>query len=156
LRVIGQRSAQRGLHGLLVDLDREVARGRREGDATTREVRGADRSLARTARALLAERLRAGARDHAATLRGARPLARGVHLGAHGLVDEVRLDLGGEDGLIEGDLLLGSAEHVCLRRSHYDISLISTTPFFGPGIAPLTSRRLRSASTEWTVRPTCV
>ena len=35
-------------------------------------------------------------------------------------------------------------------------SLISTRPFFGPGTAPLTSSRFRSASTSWTTRPTCV
>src|SRR4029077_14726345 len=73
------------------------------------------------------------------------------------LVDEVRLDLRREDRLVERDLLLGSTENRCLRRGHYyDSSLISTTPFFGPGIAPLTSRRFLSGSTEWTVRPTCV
>ena len=46
------------------------------------------------------------------------PCRRGVQLGPHRLVDEMRLDLGGEDGLVERDLLLRATEHGCLRRGH--------------------------------------
>src|SRR5439155_1142379 len=63
--------------------------------------------------------------------------------------------LGAEDRLVERDVLLLRAQHGCLGSGHV-ISLISTMPFFGPGTAPLTSSRLRSASTEWIERPTCV
>src|SRR5580765_8521379 len=134
----------------------EVARSRRKRDAAARELGRADRALARAAGALLAPRLRAPTGHEPAALRGTRALAVRVQLGAHGLVHEVRLDLRAEDGLLEGDLLGRAAEHGRLRSRHLPSSLTSTSPFFGPGTAPLTSRRLRSASTEWTVSPTCV
>ena len=106
--------------------------------------------------ALLAPRLRAAAGDEAAALRAARARAVRVQLGAHGLVHEVRLHLGAEDGLLERDVLArrAAAEHRCLRaRPSASASRISTMPFFGPGTAPLTSSRLRSASTSCTTRP---
>ena len=109
---------KRGASGLLVHLDREVARRGREGDAAARELRRADRALAGTPGSLLAPRLRAAARDEAAALRGPRALPARVQLRAHGLVHEVRLDLGGEDGLVERDLLLRAAEQGCLRSGH--------------------------------------
>src|SRR5215471_16661194 len=103
--VIAERGTQRGARSLLVDLDREVARRRRERDATARELRRADRALAGTPGSLLAPRLRAAAGDEPAALRRARALAARIQLGAHGLVHEVRPDLGCEDGLVERDLL---------------------------------------------------
>src|SRR5581483_12102646 len=59
LRVVAQGGAQRGAQRLLVHLDREVARGRREGHAAAGELRRTDRPLTRAAGALLAPRLRA-------------------------------------------------------------------------------------------------
>src|SRR5207342_3223581 len=81
-----------------------------------------------------------------------------VHLCAHGLVYEMGLELDPEDRLVERDVLGAlRAEHGCCRSSHYfDSTLTSMRPFFGPGTAPLISSRLRSVSTAWTVRPTCV
>ena len=81
------------------------AHRRREGDAAAGELRRADRAGARAAGALLAPRLRAAARDEPARLRAARSGAVGVQLRAHGLVHEVRLDLGAEDRLLELDVL---------------------------------------------------
>src|SRR5437763_6083075 len=156
-RVIAQRRAQRSASGFLVHLQREVARHRREGDASAGELRRADRALAGATGALLAPRLRASAGDEATAFRCPRALAARVELGADGLVHEMRLDLVAEDGLVERDLLLRAAQQGCLQRSHYLMSSrISTRPFFGPGTAPLTRRRFRSASTEWTVSPTWV
>src|SRR5262249_58516968 len=112
-------------------------------------------AVAGAAGSLLAPRLRAAAGDEAAALRGARALTARVQLGAHRLVHEVRLDVGAEDGLVERDLLLRVAEHGCLESSHQRMSSrISTSPFFGPGTAPLTRRRVRSTSTECTVMRT--
>src|SRR5581483_4241296 len=157
LHVVAQRCAQSGTRGLLVHLDREVARARREHDAAARELRGADRARAGAARALLTPRLRAAAGDEPAALRRARALTARVHLRADDLVHEMRLHLGAEDRRLERDLLRGlAAEQRCLRRGHYfDISLISTMPFFGPGTAPLTSKRFRSAPIESGLRMLC-
>src|SRR5436305_3947363 len=155
--MVAERGAQRGAGGLLVHLEREVARRGREGDAAARDLRRADRSLAGTSRSLLAPRLRAAAGDEPAALRCPRALAASIQLRAHGLVHEVRLDVGAEDGLVERDLLLRASEERCLRSCHQRASSrISTSPFFGPGTAPLTSRRFRSGSTEWMVSPTWV
>ena len=52
---------------------------------------------------------------------GTRSAAGGVQLGAHGLVDDVRLQLGGEHGFLERDvlgLLAGRVEQGCFRRGH--------------------------------------
>src|SRR5438105_8971563 len=100
--MVAQGRPKGGLHGFAIHLDTEVARRRGERDAAALELRGADRALTRTAGALLAPRLAAAARDEAAALRRARPLAVVVQLGAHGLVHEMRLQLGAEDGLLEG------------------------------------------------------
>ena len=94
LGVARERRAQRGLRSLAVDLLDERARHLREGVAAARELRRADRALARAAGALLAPRLRAAAGDEPAALRRERARALRVQLGAHGLVHEVRLDLG--------------------------------------------------------------
>ena len=82
---------------------------------------GADGAGAGAAGALLAPRLRAAAGDEAAALRRERAGALGVLLGAHRLVDEVRLDLAAEDRLVERDVLRLAAlgvEHGCLRGGH--------------------------------------
>src|SRR5205085_8165283 len=93
--------------------------------------------------------------DEPAALRRERPRAQRVQLRAHGLVHEVRLDLGGEDRLVERDVLRALAVAVQKRRSgHYPRT--STMPFLGPGTAPFTSSRLFSASMSCTVRPSCV
>src|SRR6266487_4364858 len=117
LRVRGERAAQRGLAALAVHLRREVAVVRRERHAAARPVRSAGRAGAGAAGALLAPRLRAAARDQAAALAAAGRRARIVQLGAHGLVDEVRLHLGAEDALLERDALRGT-ENLSLRRGH--------------------------------------
>src|SRR6185295_421049 len=103
-----------------------------ERDTAAGELRRADRALACAAGALLAPRLRTTARDEPAALCRARALTLRVLLCAHGLVHEVRLDLGAEDRLVERDVLLRAAEKRCLGGCHYDISRISTIPFFGP------------------------
>src|SRR5262245_2692823 len=155
--MVAERGAQRRAEGLLVHLEREVARRGRKCNAAARELRRADRALAGAPRALLAPWLRAAAGDEAAALRRACALPARVQLGPDRLVDEMRPDLGGEDGLVERDLLLRASENRCLRCGHYlTSSRISTRPFFGPGTAPLTSKRFRSGSMEWTVSPTCV
>src|SRR5262249_15368310 len=128
LRVVAERGAQRGAEGFLVHLEREVARSGREGDAAARELRRADRALAGAPCALLAPRLRAAAGDEAATLGRARSLPARVQLCPDSLVDEMRPDLGGEDSLVERDLLLRASENRCLRRGHQRTSsLISTS-----------------------------
>src|SRR5262249_50256028 len=120
-------------------------------------VGGAARARAGAAGALLAPGLRASAGDEPAAFRGAGTAPARVQLCTHGLVDDVRLHVGREHRLFEGDVLLGgSAEQRRLGRGHYASSRTSTNPFFGPGTAPLTNRRLRSASTSWTTRPTWV
>src|SRR5205814_7690715 len=93
---------------LAVHLRREVAVVRRERHAAARPVRSAGRAGAGAAGALLAPRLRAAARDQAAALAAAGRRARVVQLGAHRLVDEVRLHLGAEDALLERDALRGT------------------------------------------------
>ena len=72
-------------------------------------------------------------------------------------MDEVRLDLGGEDRRLERDVLR-------LRRPWRRARVPSEQPsaahldeaVLGPGTEPLTSSRFRSASTLWTVRPSWV
>src|SRR5438874_4386148 len=151
-----QSRPQSGFGDFLVDLLLEAAGHLREGVAAALELRRANRAGACAAGALLAPRLRAAAGDHPAALRLRRAGASGVRLRAHGLVDEVRLHLGGEDRLVQGVLLLGAlrAQHRCLRSCHQPRT--STSPSFGPGTEPLTSSRFFSASTSCTWRPTCV
>src|SRR5205814_3469941 len=154
---VTSQSGPKGCFGnLAIDLLLEAAGHLGEGVAAALELRRADRAGACAAGALLAPRLRAAAGDHPAALRLRRAGAAGVRLGAHGLVDEMRLHLGGEDRLVEGVLLLGAlhAEHRCLRSCHQPRT--STSPSFGPGTEPLTSRRLFSGSTSCTCRPVCV
>src|SRR4051812_2523223 len=122
LHVRGQRAAQRGAVGLLVDLHVEAARRGRKHDATARELGGADGARAGTAGALLAPRLAAAARHHAAALGRAGAGALRVELGAHCLVDEVRLHLGAEDRLGERYVLLG-AQRRCFRGGHLALLL---------------------------------
>src|SRR5262249_11862802 len=110
LGVIAQRGAERGARSLAAHLEREVAGGRREGWRAARAPRGADRALAGAPSALLAPGLRAAAGHEATALRSTRSLPARVQLRSHRFVHEVRLDLGGEDGLVERDLLLGAAE----------------------------------------------
>jgi hypothetical protein len=93
----------------------------------------------RAARSLLPPRLCAAAGDEATGLRGMRAGAARVQLGAHGLVDEMRLDLDGEDGGLEREVLrllavesstgaLGAATALVL--SHFDDAVL------GPGWRP--------------------
>src|SRR5207249_10233094 len=142
---------------LAINLDLEVARRRWERHAAAGPMRGARRARAGAAGAFLAPRLRPPSGDEPAAFRCTRPLAGGVHLRAHGLVHHVRLQLGGEDGFLERHvlgLLAGGVEKRCFRRGHQWIaSRTSTKPFFGPGTAPLTSRRFSSGRTSWTTRP---
>src|SRR3954467_3760558 len=101
--------------------------------------------------------LGAGAGAEAAALCRGGPGALSVVLGAHGLVHEGGLDLCAEDRVVERDvlrLLARRVEQRCLGSCHQPRT--STIPFFGPGMAPFTSSRLRSASTSCTVRPSCV
>ena len=159
-RVVGERGAHRRPVRLAVHLDHEAPRLGCERDAAAGELRRADRAGPRPTRAFLPPRLPATTGDHAAALGGlgAGPLS--VQLGAHGLVHEMRLDLGAEHGLVEREVASGVAlgvEHRCARLgAHLLSSRISTNAFFGPGTAPFTSSRLFSASTLWTVRPTWV
>src|SRR5207253_1490076 len=104
-RMAREGGAECRLLRLAVHLLDERPRHLREGVTARSELRRADRALAGAAGALLAPRLRAAARDHAAALRLCSTGAAEVRLRAHGLVHEVRLDLGGEDGLLERDVL---------------------------------------------------
>src|SRR5205085_6615068 len=62
-----------------------------------------------------------------------------------------------EHGLLERHLPRLLAVRVVERRPQFSHQVrTSTMPFFGPGTAPLTSRRFLSASTSCTVRPSCV
>src|SRR6185503_19416076 len=144
---------ERGPASLAVDLDLEAAHPGRERDAAARELRRADRALAGAARALLAPRLRAAARDEPAALRAAGPATRGVELRADCLVDEMRLHLGLEDLCVEREVLRRAAEHGRLGGHQRSTVRISTSPLFGPGTEPRTRRRFRSASISWTTRP---
>src|SRR6266540_2703056 len=157
--VLGEHTAESGAARLPIDLDLEVSRGRREGDTAAGPVRGARRAGAGTAGALLAPRLCPSTGHKAAALGRARAGAPVIHLRAHGLVDDVQLQLRAEDVFLERDvlrLLAGGVEQRCFRRCHLVSSRTSTKAFFGPGTAPLTSSRLRSASISCTTRPTCV
>src|SRR5204862_4843572 len=123
--------------------------------AAALELRGADRALARAAGALLAPRLRAAAGDEAAALRRGGAGALRVQLGAHSLVHEMRPHLGGEDCVLECQVLGLLALEVQLRcLRHYPRT--STKPFLGPGIEPLTSSRFFSTSMSCTVSPSWV
>src|SRR6185437_17137697 len=135
-----------------VDLLRERAGNLRERVTAAGELGGADRALAGAAGALLTPRLLAAARHEATALRRGGAGAQSVLLGAHGLVDEVRLHLGAEDRVFDVDGA-GLPEERCLH-CHYERT--STSPFFGPGTEPLTSSKLLSASTWKTVSPSCV
>src|SRR5262249_53459231 len=84
--VIRERARERGAPNLAVDLELEAAPDGRERDAAAGVVRRADRALARAARALLAPRLGAAARDEPTALRAARARTMRVQLGAHDLV----------------------------------------------------------------------
>src|SRR5262249_37649955 len=109
--VARERRLERRLDDLAVDLLLERARHLREGVPATLELRRADRALAGAARALLAPRLRAAARDHAAALRLRGAGAARVRLRANRLVDEMRLHLGAEDRIVELVRLVLRAEH---------------------------------------------
>ena len=99
-----QRRAKRPPPGLAVDLDRETARLRTEGDAAARALRRRERPGAGSAGALLAEGLRAGHRDLAAGPRRRRAApARGL-LRPDRLVHERHVERLAEDGLVEVDL----------------------------------------------------
>src|SRR5207237_6870446 len=102
--------------------------------------------------------LRAAAGYEPAALRRAGALAVRVRFRAHGLVHEMWLQLDAEHRLVERDVLGAlPAEHGCLQSSHQRVSSrISTILFFGPGTAPLITRRFRSVSLACTVRPTCL
>ena len=161
LRVGGERAAQRRAAGLAVHLRRRscassAGRRRRRRSSAARGSCRRGRGRCPSGATASSGRRRRGRGSCAP-----RVPARGrVQLGAHGLVHEVRLHLDAEDGLLERDALRGLARRVeqrSLRRCHGCLSsLTSTKPFFGPGTAPLTSSRFRSASTSCTVSPTCV
>jgi len=125
-------------------------------------LRRADRACTCAAGALLAPRLRAAAGDEPTALRTARSRTLLVQLRAHGLVHEVLLDLGAEDGVVQRDvlgLLAGLVEERCLRNLPCECDRFLSDleqSRFEPGTAPLTSSRLRSTSTEWITSPTCV
>src|SRR5439155_17960342 len=160
-RVRGQRAAQRGTPCLAVHLHLEVAIARRERDAAAGPVRRARRPGACSTRALLAPGLGAAPGHEPTRLRAARRRALLVQLRPYGLVHEMRLQLGGEDRLLERHvlrLLAGGVQQRCLGGGHYRraSSRTSTNPFLGPGTAPFTSSRFRSASMPWITRPTCV
>src|SRR5439155_15315775 len=100
-------------------------------------------------------RLGAAARDEAAALRRGRARALRVQLGTHRLVHEMRLHLGGEDGVVQAHILRFLALEIQLRCVGHQ-PRTSTKPFFGPGIAPSTSKRFLSTSTSCTTRPSWV
>src|SRR5215218_4331532 len=99
-----QSRPEGGLGRLAVHLLDEAARRLRERVAAALELRGADGAGAGAAGALLAPRLRAAAGDEPAALRRERACAQRVLLRAHRLVDEVRLHLRREHGILELDV----------------------------------------------------
>ena len=95
--------------------------------------------------ALLAVDLTAAAADFAAGLGGLGALALGGQLAANDQVQDALVDLGGEDRFAQLDLTDFSAYQALTE------SRITRVPPFGPGTAPRTSSRLRSASTRTTL-----
>src|SRR5581483_4504178 len=102
--------------GLAVHLDVEAPHRRREGDPAAGPVRRTRRAGPGAPGALLTPRLRATAGDETPALGTASAGAKRVLLGAHRLVDEVRLHLGGEHGAVERHLLRRLAGSVEQRR----------------------------------------
>ena len=95
--VVAQRAAEGGPAGLAVDLDLEAAHARWKREPAARPVRRSRRPGASATGAFLTPRLRPTTGDEAAALPAARARAGGVQLCPHRLVDQVRLELGGED-----------------------------------------------------------
>src|SRR5215208_956687 len=151
-----ERGAKRASPGLAVDLDGVVPRLWAEGDAAASAVRHAERAGACAAGALLAPGLGGGHRDLPASERGGSATAAGGHVGARRLVHERLVELLAEH--VGRKVRLGLlAQHRGLGRSRgHQSDLTSTVPFFGPGTAPLRSKRLRSASTSTTSSRRCV
>ena len=159
-RTVGQSGAQRALLHLLGGALVVVTRLRAVDDAAAGEVRRTDGALASVTGALLTERLLAAASDLTAGLRRVRALTSGRKLSDDNLVHQRNVggDVKGRTGENDGTRLLA------LEVDDVNVTIVShdhapfteertrTTPFFGPGIAPLMSSRPFSVSTAWIVR----
>src|SRR5918995_1874931 len=120
LGVAGERCPKRSLPRLPVHLDVEV-RPRQKRRAAAGPLRSAGRARPGPTRALLAPRLAAAAGYESAGLDAVSAGALRILLGAHRLMDEVRLDLGAEDGRLQRrvlGLLTGGIENRSLRSRH--------------------------------------
>src|SRR5262249_37184823 len=120
VRVGRECGTEGGLALLAVDL---VAEARLHGarHPAAAPVGAPRRTGAGPASTFLAPRLRAAAGDESPALDRAGRGPVGAELGAHCLVDEMRLHLGAEDALVERQvlrLLAGAVEYGSLRRRH--------------------------------------
>ena len=115
LGVYGKRAAQGRSLLLAVDLEGVGARLWAERGAAARPQRRSVGARAGAAGALLAPRLGAAARNHAAGFGGRRSPPAGGLLGAHALMHERTGEAGAERGVVELHLL-GVAEHGGVRH----------------------------------------
>ena len=161
---VGERRAQREADHLLGRALAVVARLRAVGHTTAAPVRRADRALAGAAGALLAPRLRATTADLGPGLRAVRARPGGGELRGDDLVHDrdVRLDAEQLVGHVDrAGVRAGRRLHVELHAAspcaagttgRFAALLTNTRPPLGPGTAPLTRRRPRSASPSTTSR----
>ncbi len=165
---VGQGRLERQLHHLLRGLLVVLAGLRPEGDATTAEVRSADRALASVAGALLGVGLAAATAHFGAGLGALRAGAAGGELGRDDLVHHRDVGLDAEHVVVDLDGAGVLAGHVLEREScHvqpffpfsgpaiFTALRTMTTPPAGPGTEPLINSRLRSTS-DWTTSRFCV
>ena len=159
-RTIGQSGAQGTLLHLLGGALVVVTRLGAVDDAAAGEVRRADGALAGVTGALLTERLLTAAGDRAAGLRRVRALAGSRKLSNDNLVHQRNVGGNVKDRTGENDgtrLLAFDVDDVNVTIVSHDHAPFTeertrTTPFFGPGMAPLISSRPFSVSTAWIVR----
>src|SRR5690606_2315165 len=147
-----------GTHGsaihLLVELLGVILGLGREGHATAAPQRAADGTGAGTTGTLLTERLGTATGHFGTALLSAGTLAAAGHVGHNCLVYQGLVEFTAEDTI--GNLDRLSAIYIQLHLSISPYALTAgrtiTSPPVAPGTAPLTSSRLRSASTRTTSR----
>src|SRR5690606_25844379 len=154
---LGQHRPHRGAVHLAVDLLVVAPRLRRERATAADPDRSAGRAGAGAARALLAPRLAAAAADLRAGLLRFRARARVREIRRHHLVDQ-RLVVRRAEAHVGELERVAVALYFDFHRSYsapfapFAAGRTITRPFGAPGTAPLTSSRLRSASTRTTSR----
>src|SRR5690606_1967754 len=139
---------------LLVELLGVILRLGREGHTTATPDGAADSTGTSTASALLTERLGAATRYFGTGLLRASTLATASHIGHDCLVYQRFVEFTAEDTIGNFDRLSAIYIQLHLRFSPYALAAgrTTTSPPVAPGTAPLTSSRLRSASTRTTSR----